>query len=225
MNPDPSTMQSFCQIILLICVVLGGLASYGISHFGEVKKQQEDAKQAYTGVLKSDSKVLLDAKKNIFPKLELGDGGAIFEYRGPENTPLFNILEDSYITISIEDRQLKVSVKIRDKNGIIAELVKNEWKVNPNNTFDRNYSNDALEVKDNDGDIVLQLKLVGDRVQFQGKFYDSTGKGVGLYKDSSGVGGVMEMTSPTQSRLKRTINPIFRYPSNLHLGEFLKNYQ
>ncbi len=188
----------------------------------EVQNVSDKGKTKYTGVLKPKTKVLFSVKKGILPKLELGDGGTIFLWIGREGEPIFKIFRDSGISIIKESGQLKVSVKIRNKNGIIAELIKNEWKVNPNNIYDRNYSVNALEVKDSIGEIVLQVKHVGDKIQFQGKFYDDDGKGVALGKDPSGKGGIIEITGANHPQLELKIEPIFMYPSELHLGELIK---
>jgi hypothetical protein len=178
----------------------------------------------YVGKLEPNTKLLLSDNYNVFPQLELGDGGSIFLYRGPEGMPLFNILGDN-LTIISHEGQVKVSTIIRNKNGVIvAELINNEWKVN-NNSWDRNYSKDALEVKDDTGEIILQVRVLEDRIQFQGKFYDSQGNGVALGKASSGKGGILEMTGTNHPKLELKIEPIFQYPSDNHLGEFRSKKQ
>jgi len=153
--------------------------------------------------------------------MEFGDSGAVFVFGGKPGTPLLKFAEGNALTIVIEDGQLKVSTLIRDKSGqVVAELVKNEWKVNRNQTWDRNYSKNALEVKDNTGDIVLQIKLVEDKVQFQAKIYDSSGRGVAIGKvlGPEGWGGGIERIEPNRPVLIN-IKPMFKYPSDLHLGE------
>jgi hypothetical protein len=156
--------------------------------------------------------------------LEFGDSGAIFIFAGPQGTPLFKIADDNDITIEIEDGELKVSTKIRDPEGhIVAEIVKSEWKVNPDKSWDRNYAKNALEVKDPSGDVVLQVRLVEDRVQFQAKLYDATGRRIGFGKilGPEGWGGAIEFTGPNKPELDLKISPLFKYPSALHLGEFV----
>jgi hypothetical protein len=61
-----------------------------------------------------------------------------------------------------------------------------------------------------------------DRVQFQAKLYDATGKGIGFgkMKGPKGESGVIEQTGPQHPKLTLQIQPIFKYPSGLHLGEF-----
>jgi hypothetical protein len=200
-------------VTVIVVVLLASVLIFQI--IVEIKETKEKEKTKYAGIIKPKTKILLSSEDNVYPKLELGDGGTVFVYAGKEGEPMFQIFKDSHITILIEDDQLKVSSIIRNKNGIIAELIKNEWKINPNNSFDRNYSQNALEVKDNTGDIVFQVKHVGDRIQFQGKFYDVNGNAVGIGKDRSGRGGVITF----RPELELRIEPIFKYPSDLHLGE------
>ena len=97
--------------------------------------------------------------------------------------------------------------------------------MNPDKSWDRNYSNDALEVKDPSGDIILQVKVVEDRIQFQAKLYDATGRRIGLGKSKGpdGWGGSIEFTGSNRPELKLKIQPLFKYPSDLHLGEYLND--
>ena len=187
----------------------------------EIRASKEEAKSKYAGVIEPTSKVLLSARERTVRNLELGDGGTILAFNGPEGAPLFKFFQDNALTIISDKGVLKVSTTIRNRKGsVVAELVNNEWKVNRNNTFDRNYSKDALEVKDDSGDIVLQVKVLEDRIQFQGKFYDSQGNGVGMGKDPSGTGGVIVRCTPNDPGLNLKIQPMFKYPSDNHIGEF-----
>ena len=233
------TLQTICQIIIVIgffITAIGGLGSY---IFGQKAQREKEAVQeqkvsegaaqkAHVGRLQKEPKILLSANQQLYPKLELGDSGSILIYTGQQGTPLFKIAEDNNITIIVEDGQIKVSTKIRDQNGqIIAEIIKNEWKVNPNNSWDRNYSKNALEVCDLTGDVILQVKLVEDRVQFQAKLYDASGRRIGFGKITGpkpkGTGGGIEITGPDHTKLTLKIEPIFKYPSELHLGEFVES--
>ena len=94
--------------------------------------------------------------------------------------------------------------------------------MNQNTAFDRNYSQEALEVRDAGGDVVLQIRVKEDRVQFAGKFYDNNGRGVPFGKLTDGAGnmvGGIELTGPGRE-LRLRIEPLFRYPSDQHLGEY-----
>ncbi len=210
---NPATLQTVCQIFIAVGIIVTALAGYGTHHYG--KKID-----AYSGLL--ESKVLFSARTETYPKMEFGDSGSVLLFAGTPGTPLLTFTKDNALTIEVENDQIKVSKLIRDNSGkVVAELIKNEWKVNRNHSWDRNYSKNALEVKDDTGDIVLQIRLIGDKVQLQAKFYNSTGRGVGIGKvlGPDGWGGGIELTGPNHPELLLKIDPIFKYPSDSHLGE------
>lgn len=216
--------QTLSQIVVVIGLLLTALGGYGAYHFGKLVEQEKDAKSAYTGELKVRKKLLLSGTEHVWPKIEFGDSGAILLYAGPTGSPLFTFADDTKLTIVREGDSVKVSLLIRDKTGaVVAELQKNEWKVNPHRSWDRNYSRDALEVIDETGDVVLQVKALQDRVQLQAKFYDSHGRGFafGKTKGPDGVGGGMEFTGPAHPVLTMKFARMFAYPSDRHLGEML----
>ena len=220
------TLQTISQIIVAVGLLMAAGGGFGAYYFGQRVQAQKEAREAYAGRLRSPSKVLLSGRKALFPKLEFGDSGAIFAYAGPQGSPLFSIAEDNDITIEMEDGRILVSASIRDKSGaLVAEMVRNEWKVIADRAWDRNYSSDALEVRRSSGDIVLQVKLVGDRVQFQAKLYDKTGLGIafGKVRGPQRWGGGIEFTGSEHPNLELKIAPIFKYPSALHLGERVNN--
>ena len=75
--------------------------------------------------------------------------------------------------LSLNERngQLLVSTTIRDAKGdIVAEIKENEWAVNKNAAYDRNYPNDAFEVRDNRGRVALQVASLGDTIHVAGIF-------------------------------------------------------
>jgi hypothetical protein len=164
--------------------------------------------------------ILFSTKDNIFPTIELGHSGTKFVWMGPEGTPMFVLPEDQYIILSKERGQVKLSAKIRGKDGVVAEIVDNEWKVNPQNAFERNYNESALEIKDHptldnpQGEIILQIILLKDRIQFQGIFYNEHGGWSAFF----GAPGLDFEPSRNRSR-PDTIKPIFMYPSIKFLGK------
>lgn len=186
---------------------------------------RNDARSAYTGTLQARNQVVVSATQHVWPKVEFGDSGAILLYAGPQGSLLLTFAEDTKFTIVREAGQVKVSTIIRDRTGrVVAELVNNEWKVNPNNSWDRNYTSDALEVRGPIGDTVLQVRVLEDRVQLQAKFYDSDGRGFAFGKvlGPQGWGGGIEITGPADPQLHMKIAPMFKYPSDSHFGELVE---
>ncbi len=209
----------------ITCSIIGaGWATLiGIVQNREEYQKRIEAKKAYAGTLKAEKKIVLSSKNHIYPKVELGNSGAIIEYAGPKGFPLFSMLEVNNLIIVIEDKQLMLTAKIRDKTGnIIVEIVNNDWKVAPPpNTWDRNYSKNALEVRDPTGDIVLQVKLLEDRVQFQGKLIDAKGNGYFFGSVGPQSGGIIQKINFDRPEISPKKKPMFKYPSDLYFGEFV----
>jgi hypothetical protein len=180
---------------------------------------------AYSGVLETSS------TKGAMPKLEMGDSGSILVFAGPQGQALMRFFNDCHVTIEIRQNRitrrgrLLLSTLVRNaQGGLIAEIIRNEWQVNPAASFDRNYRHDALEVKDASGDVILQARLMGDRVQLQAKFRDVHGQGVAIGKgqEANGVvGGIIEITGHAHPQLLMHIKPIFRYPSSRYFGKLV----
>lgn len=210
-------------------------------------EQQRQQIAKYSGILEGPALTLLSPRQDIYPKLKLGNSSALFIWQGSQGQPILRMFEDNELIIWIEDGRLKVSTQIRDCHGdLIAEIIGNEWRLRKDNLWDRNYDKNALEVRDTEGDVILQIILTEDYIQFAAKMYSRDGAGFGIgsktltqedimrhdeesviiiaASDSpkevrvGDVVGVMEPRPPGQP-LELVIEPIFRYPSDLHLGE------
>jgi hypothetical protein len=129
--------------------------------------------------------------------------------------------EKSYLTVELIDGRIKVSTDIRDKSGaMVVRLIQNEWEVAPPKIFARNYSENALEVLGTNGDVVLQIKILPDRIQIFGEWWDQDGRGIRVTGNGNEVAIVMlsrDVNPPTPK-----IEPMFRYPSETHLGELVR---
>ena len=228
-------------IVFLIIVAL-------IAQIFIVRAQiQEREASRYAGVLEGKPITILSTNQQVYPRLKLGNSNVFFNYEGPQGELIIEMFDDTGLTIWIEDEQLKVSCRIRDSKGeLIAEIIGNEWKVKQSNAWDRNFNINALEVKDERGDVVLQVVLKEGYIQFAAKMYSSSGEGFAIgssvfteedfLKHEQGelkivapvdgpkevsvgdVTGVLEIR-PTGIPLELFIEPIFKYPSDLHLGE------
>ncbi len=187
--------------------------------------QIKKPKKQFPGeMLSKGAKVILSARDAVYPELEFGDSGAVFSVREP-GTPAFEFFNNSHLTVLRDDGRIKVSTTVHDFKGrLVAELVDNEWQVNKKASFDRNFTNDSLEVEDSNGDIILQVRFIEGRVQLQGKLYGPNGEGVAICRGVSANGnpnGIIETTGKKHTRLMSQIVPLFRYPSESYLGERL----
>src|SRR3989304_2530697 len=106
-------LQTLSQVLVAIGILLTALGGLGAYIYGQRAGRDREAEQAakdtYVGRLEHRSKILLSADKQVYPKLEFGDSGAVLAFAGPQGTPLFKIAEDNDITVEIEDGELKVS--------------------------------------------------------------------------------------------------------------------
>jgi len=229
--------------ILLVIALVGQVITITAEH-----QRQQAAK--YSGVLRGPALTILSPIQDIYPKLKLGDSNTFLSWQGSQGQSLLGMFGDNELVISIERGRLKVSTKIRDTHGeLVAEIIGNEWKLRNQNLWDRNYDKNALEVRDGKGDVVLQIVLKEDYVQFAAKMYSRDGAGFGMgsamfaqedirrreegslkiVAASDGpnevkvgdITGVLEVRPPGHP-LELVIEPIFRYPSNLHLGERIR---
>ena len=243
--------RSKIKILLIIIFLLLFIAQ--VLAYRDQVKQNQTLKNA--GTLRGATVTLLSASQNIYPRLKLGNSAAFFTFDSPGKSSFsdfFQFAKDLTLKIWAENGQMKLSTKIRDKNGnLIAEIIANEWVIKPEAAWDRNYTSNALEVKNPMGEIVLQVIMHEGYIQLAAKMYDSNGDGFAIgskvftkedgieheqgkqiiiaaansSKGEVSVGeitGVFELRPKSQGLpLKLTIDPIFQYPSNLHLGELL----
>lgn len=121
------------------------------------------------------------------------------------------------LSMHTKSGRLLVSTRIRDPKGnLVAELVDNEWKLNKGNYFDRNYTEQALEVRDKSGHVALQVAHFGDTVHLAGAFTCKNGW-TNIMGPIGDKGAVIDIKPPGQGP-EYSIPPIFDYPSDLHLG-------
>jgi hypothetical protein len=173
----------------------------------------------YWGQLIPRRRLLFSRARAANPQFEIGDTGAIFVYAGPAGTPALLFSPDDYLTVEIINGKVKVSTIIRDEQGhLVAEILRNFWKVSPSRTWDINYNRDALEVRNAKGDIVLQVRVLNDRIQLQGEWHPDGVNGVRLVKsdDPAHPGGAVIV-----GRLEDApkIPAMFKYPSNEYFGQ------
>lgn len=162
-------------------------------------------------------KIIVDSSKNLYPKIQLGDKGPLFQGD-------FSIFKKRGLEVKQINGQIYVSISVADSQGnIIAEVKDNEWKINRSKLCDRNYSRDSFEVKDAKGKVVLQLRLKENILQFQGILYDPKKNLLWLMAQRERDGrmdGFMEVAEPGKN-FNYDISPIFKYPGDLHLGELV----
>ena len=181
-----------CQILIVVGGAISLSSAFGVWYFEkqiekakETKQKIEEdfskAKTAQVGkLIAKKRKVLLSQQTEQYPALEIGNSGSILVQTGKPGTPLFSFKGGNLLIVR-ENEYVKVSVKLFNSKGdLLAELIDNEWKVNQSQTWDRNYSANALEVKNSSGKIILQIKVLQDRIQIQTILWGGDGYGLAL---------------------------------------------
>jgi hypothetical protein len=155
-----------------------------------------------SGVLKAVS----DGKDHSNDPLtvEIGEGGTRMVWAPGMKGPIFDLTLD-VISLKRVNGELLFSTTIKDRNeNLIVEVKDNRWTVSPSKTncWDKNYSQDSLEVKDGRGRVVLQVRMFPDRMQLQAE-WPTTHNGL----------------SNDQFDMRTGIVPMFKYPSAEYWGE------
>jgi hypothetical protein len=175
-------------------------------------------KSAIVGVMVPERReVLLDASKASL-KIEVGDSNTFFTAGTPIRQPWFQMFRDNQLTIERINGQVVISTAVRDSSGaIVAEVIRNQWKVRPELLWDKNFNRNALEIRDKFGDVVLQIVVLEDRIRIQGVWRSSSGDCFMMVKNPDPKNPGASLITFYNPTIK--IKPIFLYPSELHPGE------
>jgi len=143
---------------------------------------------------------------------------------------LVKFAADNKFKLEVVNGEILVSTEIRDEyTNQIIEIDKNRWKI-PRTApiVDKNYTDDALEIRDRRGHVVFQMHLLSDRVEIQGEWHREWGGGTVLMEreDKSG-GDVINIPSGLTGKdmfpwSQVNIEPMFDYPSDEHWAEWRK---
>ena len=213
MNELFQTFKIFVQTnhphIINYSMITIGIISFIIAVLGFIYYFHDKNKEALTGEIKAydiaDIKYLA-VGASIRMKVETPDG------------VLFKDGNEPLISLGLNQNVLTISIVIRDMMGdIVAEMINNEWQINKNNMFDRNYNQKAVEVRDNKGNVIIQAAHFGDTIFFAGTFYCKNGRKVAIIPLDNGE-AIMKFVPPGDN-LEQHPKPLFNYPSEKHLGE------
>jgi hypothetical protein len=185
--------------VVSLVASLAGIASY--FYYLHDKKMS-----AITGIISSNKKATVKYLSVGSTRFIIDSPDGVFLKDG--DSPIFSM--------RLKDGKLLVTTTIRDSKGdIIAELQDNEWQVNKANIFDRNYTDDALEVRDQSGKVTLQVVHFGDTIHLAGIFRCRSGWSNIFCPVPEGA--VIDI-KPPDVEPEHSIKPIFEYPSERHFG-------
>jgi hypothetical protein len=219
---QPLIGQIIIALMAAALVFIGCPAAYRWINF------KEHSQQLYAGRLEVGDKIITDGLLKPGAQIQIGRSHVFFSDSVLQN--VLNTWKGDKLTVEIVDGKLMVSTAVRDNAGnILAELNRNEWKVAPPpKTWDRNYTNDTLEVVNSEGYVALQIRILNNIVQMQGAWWIDLGLPNGKRRIviretppeqlQGDYGAQIILCVPTDAACGR-IEPLFVYPSDLHLGQ------
>jgi len=202
---------------------------FGIVYGAKWIDHRERTYPRYAGVLLPQPVIQNGALADNSVRLQIGNSGTFFEGAGIDD--ILSVLKRDQFNLSVGNGKILVSTKVRDDaDNVIAEIEDNEWKIAPPpSTYDRNYSDNALEVKNTKGDIVLQVRMIGNTVQLQGIWWKILAsrklrmvvrEAPECKQSPSNCGSQIVFCEPNHECQK--ILAIFKYPGDSHLGELAR---
>jgi hypothetical protein len=140
-----------------------------------------------------------------------------FNYALPQRevTVLADSTGEPLLKINLTENRLLVDAVIRDRNGqLVATMRRNEWDVGPL-AYDRNYTDQVLEVLGTTGEVVTQVLLDGNIAIIGADLRCSARHRIlfGAYAHEIIPADDEDAPAPS-AKLK----PICEYPSALHFG-------
>ena len=157
------------------------------------------------------------------PIIEIADSGTKFIWGGQNAMQMGTFANNVDLRIEQGRHGIELSTPLLDSSGKkITNIEKNHWTViPPPGIWDKNYTQNSLEIKGSRGQVVLQLKYLPDRIQIAVEWRDQFGRG----QEWSRCGShscISPWGSPqTELQNEIVIEPIFKYPSSEHLGKFV----
>lgn len=137
---------------------------------------------------------------NETPALQLSEGGPAFTGNNPLGIP------NNRWSMHRDKNEILFSTTVRDKDGLlIVDIKDNHWTVASSTAqcWDKNYTDDSLEILDGHGRVVLQVIMKPTKIVFQAEYADLGGAFIDgrIYSKEKGI------------------PPRFKYPSSDHWGE------
>jgi hypothetical protein len=156
--------------------------------------------------------------------LEIGQSGTKLFRVAADKGPVHEFFRGLNLSLERRGDQLIVSTAVFDlHHHLIAKLENGEWQVIEGEAADYNYSDDTLEIKGTDDRIVLQVRLLPDRVQIQGESWFANGSGTRLVmREPPNTGSFLVPLFPWKNPDEPHIEPLCLYPGKLHPGACAK---
>lgn len=124
------------------------------------------------------------------------------------------------IVIKVVNDSLKVSGFFRSLDGkVVAQIVDNEWEINPNNYFKRNYDDNGLEVIDQESILKFQVDFANNNTIVFNGFFKLGSNFVTATNEGYVTWSVNSSTREKIITESGKVPLMFQYPSDRHFGK------
>lgn len=173
-------------IAIIVCVVIGTVLNFreDIKDLnseevleGEIASQNPAKPHGYLNIVIGNTKMKITTS-------EYQHGHAIKPFK-------FLCGSDYEITFRKGKNQVLISAEITSIDGkIVAEIIDNEWRINPNNYFKKTYSDQRLEIVDNYNLPILRVEVNNENIiTVQGVFITKNNTIVATKNGTTIIGG------------------------------------
>ncbi|NLE27708.1 MAG: hypothetical protein GX625_20705 [Clostridiaceae bacterium] len=207
----------------LIGGIISLIANYKVNNIELERKSIEDMKSATSGSISPKNIVEINRSQPISilagGNKYITNAGSLLS--GKVYKPLESIGSDFSLYIKLSSQgTLSINCMFRDFNGkIVAEMNENEWKINPNNYFKRNYDAQGIEVIDQEGITKFQIDFIDfNIIKLGGVFKDS--KNLMFVSDTmTTIYDIRSISKEESIKKSETIPEIFLYPAEKYFGQ------
>lgn len=231
--PSKNTQQPIMKLIIIIGIVITfiymsriiwinnvdviGLCRKKIENL--IPSQETAAPTDTTGILKTDEAPLFEEDVIVY----VGSNRSIQSVERAGNRQFFHL---HGLDIALEEGQIKISAKILSSDGKNAvQITDNEWEINPNAVFRKNFDKRGLEIIDNYGLVVLQVDMLDKQTLKIAGLFEVKGEAVCVTdRTIFPIPEVKEDFARIQEMLRRQ-DLMFRYPADKHFSERTERLQ
>lgn len=215
----PENLKFLFIVLGAIFGVLVVVSGFLVNYYDKKIKENEKKKSSLEG---SVTPPKADELTGYF-KVLLGGANMSYSMDYIKHNKEINPLKKAYgidfpLKITFKDTPLISGTFKSWDSKVIAILENNEWKINPNNYFERNYNNSSLEIIDEYNIPILQVEYINEQViLLKGVFFQD--EDLIIVNDSSSILNNGNITFDMILKQGKTINKMFKYPSSTHFGE------
>lgn len=205
----------------LIGIIVAGIATIRIHNIKSENDRIEKAISATTGTItppKADK--VLGRQVTVLCGTNALNVFKGFITNGKSFNPMIELGSDLPLTITLDQNgALLVSAKFTDFDGSIVAIIKNnEWEINPNNYFRRNYDSVGFEVIDREGITKFQIEFItNEKIKIGGVFRDSK-NWLFVYDRTLSATDIRAIKKEEIIAESAQVPDMFKYPADKYFG-------